>query len=602
MQLLARTLRTFRQIVGSNGWFTLLIFVGLLAIEVGGRTSPSDWFDLFAAMILGGVLIAVVWQHRRSPLPWVQPITRLLSALGEWLKRWFVEVGYDLRGDPPVKRGVPPIVFGIFGLLLAWSAILLAVGDYFPQALRAFGVNFFYVGYLFVMSLIWGASVLGICIALWAGVGFIHDDLAADGRGPRVSRGGLFLAVVSLLILGSRLVPLWQVLSLCLVAWGALTLIAGLGNSGDVRFLWRPRQSTRVRSVSAPKSAAIMFGIATLIALNLVVTGAGALVWKDPAEARGSMQWTVMLGTALGWALLAVLWVFVWQAAKERLRSPARRARRVLHIRGLVTRSTHKALRAHYRRRYWRIEYFPHEPDPCAVQIEIVEPTRTEAREFDPAWPLKLCLDDLDDEMVRDRILRRSDLQARRRLIVGMERIFKVAKRRKYRNGHGYWVAPHLDGLWNGLRRDEPEPDPGPLDPHMVHDNIGPAYHRAIPRLARHLAHGIMRGLQIDLIFVEDGVTFRRFSKVLRRIFELHDKAPNRPVEDLHFVGLTGMKVLVYEFQFDNPYESDTYPEPKFTALGRARILLVFRDRSESEELVEPPFDASRTPAPLARG
>src|SRR5262245_6117410 len=567
MQLLARTLRTFRQIVGHNGWFSVVAFIVLLAIEVGGRQFATDWHDLIAATVLGILLILTIYQHRRSPLPWVQPVTRLLVALGEWLKRWLVEVGYDLRGDPPVKRGVPPIVFGIFGVLLLWSAVLLAAGDYFPQALRFFGVNYFYVGYLVVMTLIWGASILGIGIALWFAVGLIHDDLTGDGRGPRISRGALFLAVVSLLILGSRLVPLWQVLTMCLVGWAALTAIAGIGNSGDVRFLWRPRKSTRVRSVSAPKSAAIMFGISTLIALNLVVTGAGALVWKDPAEARTSMQWTVMLGTALGWALLALLWVFVWQATKERLRSPARRARRVLHVRGAVTATTHAALRRHFPRGDWRIEYGPREPDLCAAQIELVEPIRSQARDFDPDWPLKLSLDDLDDDLVRDRIVRRSDLQARRRFMGGLERIFKVAKRRKYRNGHGYWVAPHL-GMWNGLRRDEPEPDPGPLDPHMVHDNIGPAYHKAIPRLARHLAHGMMRGLQIDLIFVEDGVTYRRFAKVMRRIFELHDKAPNRPVEDLHFVGLTGTKVLVYEIQIDNPNESAAHPAPEWTRPG----------------------------------
>jgi hypothetical protein len=387
-------------------------------------------------------------------------------------------------------------------------------------------------------------------------------------------------------------------MTLCLVAWAALTANSAIGNSGDVRFLWRPKGTTRVRSLSAPHSAAIMFGIGTLIALNLVVTSAGSLIWKDPAEPRTAMQWTVMLGTALGWALLGLLWVFVWQYAKERLRSPARKARRVLHVRGLVDVAARRALRRHFRRRDWRVEFAPREPDACAAQIDLVAPGLSQAREFDPAWPLKLSLADLDDADVRDRIERRSDLQARRRLVGGLERIFKIAKRRKYRSGHGYWVAPHLQ-LWNGLRRDEPEPDPGPFDNHMVHDNIGPAYHRAIPRFARHVAHEMMRGLQIDLIFVEDGVTFRRFAKVMRRIFELHDKAPNRPVEDLHFVGLTGTRVLVYEFQFDNPYESETYPEPKFTALGRARILLVFRDRSESEELVEPPFDTTRTPAPV---
>src|SRR5438067_1474706 len=123
MQLLARTLRSFRQLVGNNGWVSLLTFGLLLVIEIGGRTAfNSDWHDLVAATVLGGLLVVVVLQHRRSPLPWLQPVTGVLGALGEWLKQWFVEVGYDLRGDPPVKRGVPPIVFGIFGLLLGWSA------------------------------------------------------------------------------------------------------------------------------------------------------------------------------------------------------------------------------------------------------------------------------------------------------------------------------------------------------------------------------------------------------------------------------------------------------------------------------------------------
>src|SRR5262245_20534743 len=137
MQLLARTLRSFRQLVGNNGWFSLLFFGALLMIEIGGRlVFNNDWHDLAAVTVLGGVLIAVTWQHRRAPLPWIQPVTKVLAALGEWMKRWLVEVGYDFRGEPPVKRGVPPIVFGVFGVLLGWSAILLVAGDYFPQALR----------------------------------------------------------------------------------------------------------------------------------------------------------------------------------------------------------------------------------------------------------------------------------------------------------------------------------------------------------------------------------------------------------------------------------------------------------------------------------
>jgi hypothetical protein len=107
--------------------------------------------------------------------------------------------------------------------------------------------------------------------------------------------------------------------------------------------------------------------------------------------------------------------------------------------------------------------------------------------------------------------------------------------------------------------------------------------------------------LHVDLIFVEDGVRYRRFVKVLRRMFDLYDKhGDRRRAEDAHFTGLPGTKVIIHDFQLDDPFKSDSYPEPKYDYLGRARILHVFRDRHEDEELVEPPFDFTQTPTPLA--
>ena len=48
-----------------------------------------------------------------------------------------------------------------------------------------------------------------------------------------------------------------------------------------------------------------------------------------------------------------------------------------------------------------------------------------------------------------------------------------------------------------------------------------------------------------------------------------------------------------------HPFRSENYPEPRFEDLGRARILHVFRDRGEHEELIENPFDFSSSPVPL---
>ena len=85
---------------------------------------------------------------------------------------------------------------------------------------------------------------------------------------------------------------------------------------------------------------------------------------------------------------------------------------------------------------------------------------------------------------------------------------------------------------------------------------------------------------------------------MLRVLFEVYDvHAGRRPAEEIDFRGLPGTRVLIYDFQFDEPFRSEVYPEPKYDYLGRARILHVFRDRGEQEESLETPYDFSRTPA-----
>jgi hypothetical protein len=113
----------------------------------------------------------------------------------------------------------------------------------------------------------------------------------------------------------------------------------------------------------------------------------------------------------------------------------------------------------------------------------------------------------------------------------------------------------------------------------------------------------MMRALEIDLIFVEDGVGFRRFVRVLRMMFEHYDIfGGRRRADELHFRGVPGTRVLIHEYQLTEPFKSDVYPEPDYENLGRARILHVFRDRGEQEEPLETPLDFTFTPVPsLAR-
>jgi hypothetical protein len=318
---------------------------------------------------------------------------------------------------------------------------------------------------------------------------------------------------------------------------------------------------------------------------------------------RSTMPATAMLGTILAWMAPGLLSAMVWQSVMGRWRDPARRSKAILHLRGeLLSAEMMKALTKLLRGQNWRVQFAPADPDPCAVQVELVEAEKSQAFEFDPVWPLKVSLDDLSNLQVRERLQRRGEIQLRRRIVSALEKMFKWAARREFSNGHGFWVAPHFWFIL-GLSRDVQEEEVDLAECTLLSGTIGPAYYRLIPRLARHHMFQMLRALHVDLIFVEDGVSFRRFVRVLRRLFEIYDKNDGRkPAEDIHFVGLPGTRVMIHEFQLDEPFKSDTYPEPKYDFLGRARILHIFRDRQEEEEFIEPPFDFSRTPAPAASG
>jgi len=220
-------------------------------------------------------------------------------------------------------------------------------------------------------------------------------------------------------------------------------------------------------------------------------------------------------------------------------------------------------------------------------------------------WPLPVSHAELEDPAFWSLIDRRNEIQLRRKLLTALERLFKLAGQRPSRPGSGFWVAPHfwfVPGLMRDSNRDADE-EIDFADHALLSGTVGPPYHRLMPRSVRHHFWTMMRALQVDLLFVEDGVGFRRLRRVLRVLFEVFDMhAGRRPANEIDFRGLPGVRVLIHEFQFDEPFKSETYPEPKYDYLGRARILHIFRDRGGQEELIEPPFDMSRSPAPMALG
>jgi hypothetical protein len=242
----------------------------------------------------------------------------------------------------------------------------------------------------------------------------------------------------------------------------------------------------------------------------------------------------------------------------------------------------------------WDVRCAPVSREASHVGIELVDPAQSEATEFDPRWPLKVSAADLEAGPVKERLARRDEIKVRRQLFRGLQKLFKKASAFKGPAGGGFWLAPHW-WFMEGVGREDADAS-GEEAPPLV----GPAYSRVISARARQHAHAVLRATQVDMIFVEDGVTFRNLERTLRVLTELYDvHGGKRRAEELHFRGVPKVKVMIHEYEPGNPFRSDLYPEPKFDDLSRVRVLHIFRDRGGHEELIDPPFDFSSTPAPV---
>ena len=103
----------------------------------------------------------------------------------------------------------------------------------------------------------------------------------------------------------------------------------------------------------------------------------------------------------------------------------------------------------------------------------------------------------------------------RRLVLKALQKLFKRASRRRFDQGHGFWIGlQHWFVL--GFCRDAQEEE---LDIHegmLLSETIGPPYHHLIPTPARHYFGRIMASLDLHLIFVEDGVGYRRLKRVIQ--------------------------------------------------------------------------------------
>src|SRR5205085_5057784 len=153
------------------------------------------------------------------------------------------------------------------------------------------------------------------------------------------------------------------------------------------------------------------------------------------------MPLTALLGSLTAWLVPGVLLVLGHQLWEIRRTDPARATPLTAHVAAATAdRWRANALIARWG---WKTRLAPEPRRPGDVGVELVPPDRSEATEFDPRWPLKVSLADLEAGAVRERLERRDEIQLRRQFFAGLAKLLKRLKAATPSSGGGYWIAPH---------------------------------------------------------------------------------------------------------------------------------------------------------------
>ncbi len=602
MRLLSAAFPRLGQFFPPGRWLVTGTFVGLVvALECFGRLAASDLHDGLAATALASGVMLVAARHKRQPLPWV---VWLRGRAGR-LFRIDYQCGYDLRGSPAYPARLPPAVWGLAVFMVAAAVLAGVVAAVVPGGVRGAVVRGSYVVYLAGLLGVWA----GLAAAAVAGLylpAFVYALFVDRRPGPRW--GGRVLFWVFYLSSAwslSQILPPAAPLTLAGLGIGAVIARLARRRPDDAAFLWRTGADRPIFAVPMRLSVAAILGLASLAVVVLVVTACGPTLLTPPPRSPFAaeippvaadapdpvMVLTPAAGAAVAWLMPALAAAVAVSLAIARRLDPA--ARSVPTV--TVQRGRPEEI-AHARRAIsawgWRVRR-PGGP-PADVAVEIVPPAESEATAFDARWPLRASVADLADPTVRDRLARRDEITLRRAALRGVRTLFKRGMAERKARGGSFQFAPHW---WFMDRMTREEPRRGRSG--ARHRAVGPPFQRLFsPRVRQHL-HAVLRAAEVDIILVEDGVTPRRFAKVLRAVFELYDKhRGERRAEEHIFRGIPQVRVMLHEYAPEVPFKATRYAEPHLDELDRARVLHVFRDGGDHEAPVDDPHDFSWEPSP----
>jgi hypothetical protein len=582
MKLLPR-LRIFRRLAGAKRLVAIrAAFVsGLVALEVLGRRSRSDIDDLYG---LGALTILVVSWLGFDRAARRRVATRVLG-IGRGLAARMPVIGIDLRGEPVLPRGEPKLLqsFAVTcalatALELGW---ILGIDASFRDVARHGSYLLLLVG----TAAMWLGLLAILLLAVALSYVIIHDALRsqlgdrAHGRIRRVS----VLAYAVIALAGMAFLPVWVALVLLGVGIALYPIAGAIHPPPRLSFLWRDPDGG-VGSMDIHQwvgAQAILLGWPAAL---FVVAGLGGSAFGLPTEGDTPVSHALAAATAwcAGPAMVVVSGFTVMLLDRFIRNDPAMPCPTSVHVAAEVATPERERAGELLAVRGWHVRWHPVPARPADVRLRLVD-RQPKGRQ---GWPRAVSARSLELPELLDLIARRDVVQRRRLLLRGLGRMLERARRGSFSSGTGFWLAPQ-HWFVTGLTRDTAE-DEHVDDSTYADTVIGEPYHLALPRAARSHAYEVFSAVEIDIIFVEDGVTWLRLRRVFRRIFEHYDARGGR-IEERHLHGLPGIRAIVHDLRIGEPLGRERYPEPDYEDLGRARILHVFKDRGGDEELQPDP-------------
>jgi len=595
MQLRAHLRRLQGPSTRREEWLSLGAWIlAIAALETAGPRSPSDAID---GLLLAGLLALAGGTHllhRNVHLRWVAAVGRAWrGARARLVRLWPGELrlGIDYRRHPPLPQGVPrPLLLEALGATVV-LAVALTFGHLFPEGLRGLA-HTAYVPYLVVLGALWAMTWFGIFMGIMLPIVALGERAStrgpAEGRTRRVALQSLTLFAA--LSVAAYFLPAWMAARG--VAITTALLVVGLALV-PVRhgFVWC--QGGRKRGLSWRTFGLWISIFFVALAFTPLLLGMGDEVLGDP-QVGTSLALTRAMGRALAWSLLCLsatlLAMLVGLGSMAFAFERARRTPGRLRLEGAPDPEDRTAVRA----LGWRLA--GDEARRGELRLRVEAGAATPDQVLGPTLPGAVPPGWLSGAAAGPRLARARVLDLRRRIVRGICGALETAATRTFERGTGYFLAPHL-WFMSGLTRDEDEADQGPGR------SLGLPWDRRMTWEARAYLYDVLDDLAVDLVFVEDGVRARSLGVVLRRLFEVHDTHGAQPILERQLALIPGVRAIVQDDVDGESALSDAgYPEPDYEDVGRARLLLIFKDRGGDRDGAEDPVDARGRPAPAVLG